>query len=291
MKILFRIIRFLVIACILLIGLHLFYLYRMQAKEVYTEDTYLLQEKNKVALVIVAHDDDAISCAGTLSKLCAEGWTIRESCFYSKWGGDARDSVRKESLKKAAQMEGLSGIDFHEFAIRNDLKTNETPYKAMPVRLFDSIYRLDSISEIIKNYIHKYRPSVILTLDDSIGGYGHPDHVVVSRMVLKYCMEHKNDSGFSVRKIYQPVFTPSMAEAILGEGYQQAKKIYECNGMPLPDVQVKISEKGEQKKQAMLVYTTEQNSLRKFWPYYHWYPSSVYFKIFDREFFRVIDLN
>lgn len=278
---------------VILVGLfvvagHIYSLTRMQAKEIYLEENYLDTEKNKIALVIVAHDDDAISCAGTLSMMCDKGWKIRETCFYTKRGGNERDSIRKQSLQQAANIEGLSGIDTHEFIYRNDLETNKEPWLAMPLNLFEKKYSLDTLYKIISAYIEKYNPSVILTLDDSIGGYGHPDHVMISKLVLKYCQNHRDSNNFSVKRIYQPVFAPSLAENILGKGYQFAKKTYSCNGMPLPTVQVNISKWGEKKKKAMTSFTTEQNSLKKIWPYYNWYPSFIYFKIFNREFFRVI---
>jgi LmbE family N-acetylglucosaminyl deacetylase len=163
----------------------------------------------------------------------------------------------------------------------------------MPYSKFPENYKVDSLTGYIAAYIEKYKPSVIFTLDNLIGGYGNPDHVVVSQLVLAYCRVHKNDQGFSVKRIYQPVFPPSLAQRVLGKllVYTEAKKVYECDGMPLPDVQVNIYSFAAQKKEAMQAYTTEQNSLKKIWPFYNWYPSWVYFKIFDRDFFRIVNVS
>ncbi len=38
----------------------------------------------------------------------------------------------------------------------------------------------------------------------------------------------------------------------------------------------------------MKAYSTEQNSIRKIWPSYQYYPAAIYFRLFDREFFRRI---
>ncbi len=65
----------------------------------------------------------------------------------------------------------------------------------------------------------------------------------------------------------------------------------ETEGMPLPDVQVNIRETGAQKKSIMEAYSTEQNSIRRMWPYYNYYPASLYFSLFDREFFKTIKLK
>ena len=163
----------------------------------------------------------------------------------------------------------------------------------MSYEKFSENYKLDSLSQYIGAYIERYKPVVIFTLDSVMGGYGHPDHVVVSQRVMDYCRIHKNDSGFSVKKIYQAVFTPSLSEKIMKNMpvYHEAKEVYHAKGMPEPNVQICISGFTKQKKRVLKAYTTEQNSLRKIWPYYNWYPHWIYFRIFDRDFYSVIDVN
>jgi LmbE family N-acetylglucosaminyl deacetylase len=288
---------FTILILLLAIGGHLYYLTTLAAKETYPNDTYLTTEKNKKALIIVAHDDDMIGSSGTITALCKNGWEIREMCFYQQGGiYAAKDSIknpiRKRDLQQVASIQGLSATDPIDFNFRYNMNSEES-YLPMPYDKFAESFKTDSLTGIIAGYIEKYRPSVIFTLDDIIGGYGHPDHVLVSRIILDYCKTHKNDPGFSVKRIYQPVFPPTMAERILGKMpvYATAKKTYQCNGMPLPDVQVNISDHAALKKECLLAYSTEQNSIKKMWPYYSWYPSWIYFKIFDRDFFRVIEIN
>lgn len=293
----FKILLIIVSVVILIIIGHLAYLSRLAAKETYPDDVYLAEETNKTALIIVAHDDDAVSNAGTMTMLCKNGWKIREMCFYQQGGlyfkkDSAKNPVRKIALQKVAGIQGLEAIDPVDFNFRNDMMT-EKSYMPMPYSEFSTNYKTDSLTTLIGNYIEKYKPAVLFTLDDSIGGYGHPDHVLISQLVVKYCREHKSDSGFSVKKIYQSVFPPSLAENIMKNSpvYTEAKKVYQCNGMPLPDVQINFYKYASEKKQAMAAYTTEQNSLKKIWPYYNWYPAWIYFKIFDRDFFRVLDVE
>lgn len=288
---------YLLLVTILIIAGHFYYLTTLSAKEKYADDTYLAKETNKKALIIVAHDDDMVGSSGTISMLCNTGWTIRERCFYQQGGlyfkkDSAKNPVRKEDLKRVAVIQGLTGTDPIDFNFRNDMQT-EKAYLPMPYNKFAENYKQDSMMQYIADYIQQYKPSVIFTLDNIMGGYGNPDHVLVSRLVVDYCRTHKNDTGFSVKKIYQPVFPPSLAERVLGKMpvYVTAKKVYECNGMPLPDAQVNIYPFAKQKKEAMLAYTTEQNSLKQIWPYYNWYPYWAYFKVFDRDFFRILDVQ
>lgn len=295
-----KIVRWLLVIAILFlvfVSAHLIYLSTLSAEEKYPTDTYFGSATNKKALIIVAHDDDIVGSTGTLAQFTSAGWKIRQLCFYQQAGiyreKDARKiPFRKAALQKAAEIQGLEGVDPVDFNFRKDTLV-ERPYMAMPYDSFAINYQIDSLRSIIANYIKTYQPSVIFSLDDSIGGYGHPDHTLVSRLVLEYCREHQMDSGFSVKRIYQSVFPPSLAESIMKEmpAYQQAKKLHGINGMPLPDVEFDISDFGSQKKQAMLAYTTEQNSLKQIWPWYRYYPGWLYFRIFDREFYRVIELG
>ena len=54
---------------------------KFAAPETYPEDTRLDTLVNKRALIIVAHDDDDCMMSGTIAKLTANGWTIKQLCF------------------------------------------------------------------------------------------------------------------------------------------------------------------------------------------------------------------
>ena len=77
--------RFILIALIIFIIViagHIYYISTLAPSEKYPADTYLLSETDKKALIIVAHDDDMATSAGTITLLCKNGWQIREMCFY-----------------------------------------------------------------------------------------------------------------------------------------------------------------------------------------------------------------
>lgn len=287
----FGIILFAATAC------HTRYLQQMIPVETYPADSWLAMQTEKRALIIVAHDDDMATAAGTISMLCADGWMIREMCFYQQGGlynvkDSIKNPIRKQSLQTVAAIQGMAGVDPIDFNFRNDMQTL-APYMPMPYTDFSKNFKVDSMLGYIGNYIQQYRPTVIFTLDPVIGGYGNPDHVFVSQMVLQYCSEHKNDPGFSVQKIYHPVYPPSQSVYVPGnmEVFQEAKKVYGCNGMPDPHVQINIVPYAAQKKAVFEAYTTEQNSLRKIWPYYYKYPAEKYFGWFDRDFFYITDVS
>ena len=282
---------------IIVIAGHIYYITMLAPTEKYPADNYLLSETDKKALIIVAHDDDMATSAGTITLLCKNGWQIREMCFYQQGGlyfkkDSAKNPIRKQSLQQAVGLQGLQSADPVDFNFRNDMET-EKPYMPMPYSQFATNYKLDSLTKLIAAYIEKYKPSVIFTLDSVMGGYGNPDHVMISQRIMDYCRQHKNDPGFSVNKIYQPVFPPSQSDRVLTKMpvYNEAKKVYQCEGMPLPDVQIEYGDQSKEKKQVMQASTTEQNSFKQITPYYNWYPHWIYFKIFDRDFFKVVNVS
>jgi len=290
-----RIIIGIVIAAILIIGIHYLYLGRKAPTETYPDDIYLDSVNQKSAVVIVAHDDDAISAAGTITRLCQAGWNIKELCFYNTVTGDKENErilQRQQDILKVKEIEGLSDFTFVNLPFRNITNRQVPEYMPLSNEEFDRQYDKDTLLFYIRRFIEANKPSIIFTLDNNIGGYGNPDHIIVSRLVLEECLQRKNDSDFSVKYIYQPVFTPSMAKNILGDMpvYKAALSFY-GQGMPVPDVQVNIRETSTQKKSIMEAYTTEQNSIRRIWPYYNYYPASLYFSLFDREFFKTIKLK
>ena len=287
----------LLVILVLAIGVHLYTLSTKSAKEKYPADTFYTSAPDKRALIIVAHDDDIVSSTGSLIQWTRAGWKIRQLCFYQQAGiyrekYARRNPLRKKALQEAATIQGLEAVDPVDFNIRTDT-LGQRPYMAIPYDSLAFNFQIDSMRKVIANYIELHRPTVIFSLDDSIGGYGHPDHTLVSRLVVEYCRDHKNDSAFSVQRIYQSVFPPSQSEGIMKnmEVYHHAKKLHGINGMPLPDVEFDISDMGREKKKALLAYTTEQNSLKQIWPAYRYYPGWLYFRIFDREFYRVIEVS
>jgi len=293
--------RFLYVVLFLVVGFiawHIYFVNSMMAVESYPVDTFLAEEENKVAAIIVAHDDDNAILVGTTAKLVKEGWKVYQFSFRDE------DEPRNERLVQASKTV-CSAVEFIEIGsdiYRNDLDTNQRAYLPIALADFDKVFNPDTVLQEIDRKIREYKPSVIFSLDDSIGGYGHPDHVFLSQLTRIYCQARKGQDGFSVKRIYQSVYPPSMEQAILVDHmnmwntfniFEHASEVYESKGgMPLPDVEVNIYEASEEK---MAYYRGlgghEQRNVRKFVPYFDRYPHWLYFYMFDREFFRVIDLT
>ncbi len=87
-----------------------------------------------------------------------------------------------------------------------------------------------------------------------------------------------------------------LAEKMKEWGYPNASTIanqlYNIDGMPEPTVQVNIFEVADTKMKYLRAYDEDiRKKLRKFIPYYENFDAKTYLGIFDREFFRVIELK
>lgn len=283
---------------IILIGIysvaaHIFYLYTLRPKEKYPQDSYLKNAKNKTALIIVAHDDDAAPFSGTTSLLAANDWNISFICFYTDYWRPEEKPIRKLEMEEVARIQGFKNLELVDFTLRNRLDTVKQPWMPIPYDKFKGNFKIDSLKMYILDAIQRYHPSVIFTLDDVIGIYGHPEHVLVSQSIMEVCRLYNDSLDFTVEKIYQSVLPASQAEKIMGnmDVYSEGKRVYCCKGIPSPDVQINFSSYETTKKRVFLAHKSQHRSLKKFIPYYHYYPGWLYFGIFNKEYFRIINID
>lgn len=259
--------------------------------ESYPQDTFLDTVSVKRALIIVAHDDDDCIMAGTLSKLHSNGWEIEQFSFT-----------------RHLQEEGLSGHPSEIFSEGNFTLVPEKEYRypqyysdkeymPLPREKFDSVFKKDLITRNLIKLVNDFKPSVIFTLDNEIGGYGHPDHVFLSQLVL----DLTRADSIHPERIYQSVFTDHMEKEIIEiwlnerlkkwgypNMYLMAKELYKIPGMPAPDVEINITKYAAAKMAYLRGYREDvRKNIRKFVPYYENFKPEEYFGIFDREFFKV----
>jgi LmbE family N-acetylglucosaminyl deacetylase len=261
------------------------------ATETYPFDTYLDTVSNKKALIIVAHDDDDCAMSGTIAGLSQKGWTIKQLSMVAH--------VNPESGRNSAHIicEGNELILDDGF-YRLGLDTSTSPFVPIPHDEIDRIFLREKVAMALTEKINAFDPSVLFTLDNEKGGYGHPDHIFISQLVVDLLAQNK----LKAERIYQSVYTDHMEEEIVDKwlaakmeewGYPHASTVanemYGIDGMPEPNVQVDISPYAETKMTYLRDYPERaRKNLRKFIPYYEEFDAKTYFSIFDREFFRVI---
>lgn len=260
------------------------------ATESYPEDTYFETVQNKTACIIVAHDDDDCAMSGTISKLTADGWKITQLSL--------KTHIIPSIGKNAAHIicEGNERI-LGDGIYKNHPDSIEISYVPIPYADIEKYFLKEKVAEALVAKLDEIKPTVIFTLDNIKGGYGHPDHIFISQLVLDLF----NENNTTAERIYQAVYTNHMEHEIvdvwLGNkmkewGYPNASdianKMYGIDGMPEPDVEVTIGEHGKTKMNYLRAYPENaKRNLRKFLPYYEEFDAETYFNVFRKEYFRV----
>jgi LmbE family N-acetylglucosaminyl deacetylase len=287
MKRSFKVVIVLIAIGIVALSAHLYWLSNLNGDETFQQDTFLGSAPNKTALIIVAHDDDAIGCAGTITELTKKGWKVHFLTFYGNWRKED-NPMRKKEVEQVAQIQNLSSTHLIDFSLQKT-DTVKEPWLPIPYSEFSNYLEVDSVKAMISATIKEYNPSVLFTLDNVIGGYGHPEHVCVSQSAIDVCRENET----SVQRIYQAVFPRTLNENVLKDNpaFIAAKKVYNAEGSPHPTVEIDIVNSSAEKKDVMIAYESQKRNLAKIWPYYNVYPHWVYFRIFDKEYFNVVEVN
>lgn len=264
---------------------------KFAATETYPDDCFLDTVSNKRALVIVAHDDDDCAMAGTIAGLTADGWNIRQLSLTSHL-------IPGKDHNAAILICQGNDLILDDGNYRRGIDTVKFAYLPIPLEEIKRQYLYDRVATSLITMVNAFRPSVIFTLDNVKGGYGHPDHIFISQLVLDLF----NDSTIHAERIYQSVYTDHMEKEIVDKwlsaklekwkfpnASKLANELYGIDGMPGPDVQVNIQKVAGLKMEYLRAYPEEvRKNLRKFIPYYEQFDAETYFSIFDREFFRVI---
>lgn len=263
------------------------------ATETFPKDTYLDTVSNKKALVIVAHDDDDCAMAGTIAKLNSAGWIIKQLSLES------HPMTNGNGENPSGIICTGNIVILNDKHYREGMDSNSSPYIPIPYADIKQQYLTDKVADALIPLINDFNPSVIFTLDNVKGGYGHPDHIFISQLVLDLL----KDGKIGTPRIYQSVYTDHMEHQIVDIwlkermkkwGYPHASDIanemYDIDGMPEPTVQISIVEQAETKMKYLRAYPESvRKNLRKFVPYYEEFDAVTYFSIFDKEYFRVIE--
>lgn len=271
--------------------------YAPTSQEIYPTDTILQSIEHKKAMIIIAHDDDMCAMSGTISKLNKDDWEIEVVSFHK---GAERDKAQIAACKNILDTVKFFDLDYKQWRKDFDVREEEL-YFPIAKEKFAETFNQKIVEDELTKCVNDFNPSVIFTLDNEIGGYGHPEHVFISQLTLDLAQSKKISAAY----IYPSVYTPHMATSIMarhskrmiewgfaGDGWNRAKETYKVNGMPQPTTQIYITSEAAEKMDYLKSYNErEQKTIGFFIPSFFEYSAEEYFKIFDREFFNVIKIN
>jgi LmbE family N-acetylglucosaminyl deacetylase len=268
------------------------------SQEVYPTDTILQSVKIKKAMIIIAHDDDMSVMSGTISKLNKEGWAIDVISFHQD---SERDKAQIEACRNILDTVIFFDLNYSQWRLDLNERKQEELYLPIEKEKFAETFNQKIVENELINRVNNFNPSVVFTLDNEIGAYGHPEHVFISQIVLDLAQSKQ----IPVNYIYQSVYTPHMTESIMmrhskrmiewgfkGDNWEIAKKTYEVEGMPKPTTQIYITSEANEKMEYLNSYNErERKTIGFFIPAIEEYSAIEYFKVFDREFFNMIKIN
>jgi N-acetylglucosamine malate deacetylase 2 len=282
---------------ILLIISGLFYFRsKIQDEDVPQTENLIPNNLPKKALAIFAHPDDEITIIGTMRMLKEQG-VETGICYMTRGEAGLNGSIidvskikeladtslnklKKElgqrRTKEVDKIASILELNHHEMFDFPDSGTSDVPK--------------DSLKKVVRTLIQKYRPSVLFTMDDKVGLYGHPDHRNVSKAVLEVFEEDKGKAGFSPKKLYQVTLPKDMINFALkiAEGFRKNYPKDPAKGLPEADMCVNIASYGRYKRDCMLAHVSQRPTFDDMQPGFATLPPWLYFRVFDREYFHVI---
>jgi N-acetyl-1-D-myo-inositol-2-amino-2-deoxy-alpha-D-glucopyranoside deacetylase/mycothiol S-conjugate amidase len=155
----------------------------------------------KVLLAILAHpDDESFGPGGTLAKYALEGVEVHYLCGTRGEHGSSdaehlqgyasTGDMRWAELTAAAKELGLAGIHhvgFQDSGMAGS-ESNQHPQalSAQPVEV---------VAARIAHFVRQLKPQVIMT-HDTIGGYRHPDHIMLNKATLHFVAHMREPNAF-----------------------------------------------------------------------------------------------
>lgn len=148
----------------------------------------------KRIMAIFAHPDDEIMIAGTYHKLNKDkDVTSVLATFTRGEAGGTGGLVPKEKLGETRTKELEKSADILNI---DHLEVYDYPDSG----LVDADH--EDIKKTIKELIHQYKPTTVITYDDIVGLYGHPDHVVMSKLTKEVVTEEMEKEDSTVKRLY-----------------------------------------------------------------------------------------
>ncbi len=241
-----------------------------------------LPDATRTVMIIFAHPDDEIAIAGTLAQMKQQR-NLQIVGVYLTAGeaGKTGGLVPKEKLaetrtKELQQAGGILGFrQLEMLGFPDSGLKNTSP---------------DTVKAALLAAIKRYRPEVIISFDDKVGLYGHPDHLHTGQWVLELCRQQADSANFPVQQLYCPTLTDGMIELAMTIS-QTFKRNYPqdpAKRLPPPDFGIHVSQQGEQKLQAIRAHRTQKHIFDDVFPFHDRISPRWYFRLFGKEYYALI---
>lgn len=247
-----------------------------------THQNFPLEGEKNTIMYLFPHPDDEITVAGTIC-LLSENPNNQLIGIYLTRGeaGKTGGLVSKEELGKertkeiqnAAKVVGYDALEVFDFPDSGLPRTDSSTAKAEILRM-----------------IYLYKPNIIVSFDDKVGFYGHPDHLMTGKWIKSICEENAKVDTFPVKQLYCPTLSTGMLEIALSISgtFRRNYPKDASKGLPAPSFAVDISRVGHKKLQAIEAHRTQKHIFDDVFPFHDKISPTWYFKLFDREYFALV---
>jgi len=147
----------------------------------------------------------------------------------------------------------------------------------------------DSIKNIIHRKIDNFKPDILITWDNEIGGYGHPEHRISAQLTEDLFIENQFNPSFSVQTILQFTLPDKLEKFLVSEndGYKLAKELTGTDGLPDPDYSLDITNYWETKNNVAQCYQSVMYTMKHFYFTYDKKNKESHIKAFSKEYYTV----
>ena len=232
----------------------------------------------KTVLAVWAHPDDEITAAGTLARMAAEGasvtlvyFTQGEAAHHT--GFTAAELYRMRPLEAQA-----AGAALHAHVVVLDYGDGKLPAA-------DGVKAKADLSRLID----KLRPSTVISFDERVGYYGHPDHAQVGRWTAEVVRAGMATPGYPVKRLYQATL-PAPVIKLAREHIAAFRDHYPTDpaqGLPTPTVAVPIAAQAYAKRAVLDAHKSQVKVIDDVQPFGRKLPPWLYYRLFDREYFTL----
>ncbi len=234
-------------------------------------------------LFIFPHPDDEIICAGTIAKMKQAGWSV--NLLTLTQGLNAQDkSLRKAEWEAAGKVLGYDNMQIHDF-----LNNSWEAILGDSIRFWNTAQ--DTLKAVIEQHIRFIHPDIVITYDDIIGGYGHPEHQISARLVHDLFVENQSIPPFDDLQLFQFTLTPDLEHFILSsvETYKNAKDLTNTSTLlPPATTYVNIEGTWPSKTLAGNCYVSQNNILKKFYLLPSNADTASHYRTFNIEYFHEV---
>ena len=253
---------------------------RVNDGDVPVADSLLVPGAPKTVLAVWAHPDDEITSAGTLARLAKEEGA-RVVLVYMTRGEAAKGlgytaeqlaTLRPPEAQAAGKALGAARVVVLDY-----------PYGGLTGVVSTAA------TAAIRKIVNEEKPSVVISFDEKVGFYGHPDHAQTGRWVRAVVDEGATQPGFPVRRLYQATLPSSMIELALKlvDAFRTRYPREPAKGLPAPDVAIHIPSQAASKRAVLDAHTTQVKVIADVQPGYDKVPAWLYYRLFDREYYSV----